>query len=80
MTVYEIDCPEFLLPVQTWCQNQPISLCVLFGWQATGQTHAHSDVDLAVWSTETTPSRQKLQWMTGLERLLATALFAPTAY
>lgn len=50
--VYEIDCPEFLLPVQTWCQNEPISLCVLFGSQATGKTHPHSDVDLAVWLQE----------------------------
>lgn len=70
MNVYEIDCPEFLLPVQTWCQNQPISLCVLFGSQATGKTHPHSDVDLAVWTTESSTSAQKLQWVVNLERLL----------
>jgi len=70
MSIYEIDCPEFLLPVQTWCQNQPISLCVLFGSQATGKTHPHSDVDLAIWPTESSTSAQKLQWVIDLERIL----------
>ena len=70
MSIYEIDCPEFLLPLQNWCQNQPISLCVLFGSQATGKTHSHSDVDLAVWPTESSTSAQKLQWVTDLERIL----------
>jgi len=70
MRIYEIDCPEFLFPVQVWCQNQPISLCILFGSQATGKTHAHSDVDLAVWPTESLTSAQKLQWVTDLQGLL----------
>lgn len=70
MSLYEIDCPEFLLPVQTWCQSQPISLCVLFGSQATGKTHPQSDVDLAVWPTEPSTSAQKLRWVMELERLL----------
>jgi predicted nucleotidyltransferase len=72
MSVYEIDCPEPLRPVQTWCQSQPIRLCVLFGSQATGRTHAASDVDLAVWPTAATSSLQKLQWVTELQNLLDT--------
>lgn len=70
MSVYEIDCPEPFLPVQVWCESQPVRLCVLFGSQATGRTHAHSDVDLAVWPTELLTVAQKLQWVTELERLL----------
>lgn len=70
MSIYEIDCPEFLLPVQIWCQNQPIRLCVLFGSQATGKTYPQSDVDLAVWLTESSISAQKLQWVVVLERIL----------
>jgi predicted nucleotidyltransferase len=38
--------------LKEWCQKQPVRLCVLFGSQATGQTHAHSDVDLAIWPAE----------------------------
>jgi predicted nucleotidyltransferase len=72
MSVYEIDCPEPLRPVQNWCQSQPIRLCVLFGSQATGRTHAASDVDLAVWPTAVTSSLQKLQWVTELQNLLDT--------
>jgi predicted nucleotidyltransferase len=30
-----------------WCQQQSVRLCVLFGSQVTGQTHEHSDIDLA---------------------------------
>ncbi|MFO7680656.1 MAG: nucleotidyltransferase domain-containing protein [Chloroflexota bacterium] len=70
MSVYEVACPEFLLPVQTWCQSRPVSLCVLFGSQTTGKTHAHSDVDLAVWPTEALTSAQKMQWVTDLQGLL----------
>lgn len=72
MSVYEIDCPEPFRPVQAWCQSQPIRLCVLFGSQATGRSHAASDVDLAIWPAEPTSSVQKLQWVTELQNLLDT--------
>lgn len=44
----------------------------MFGSQATGRTHAASDVDLAVWPAEPTSSLQKLQWVTELQNLLDT--------
>ena len=70
MSVYEVDSPKEFLPIQDWCQEQPVRLCVLFGSQATGKTHAASDVDLAIWPLEPQSSAQKLQWVTELERLL----------
>ncbi len=70
MSIYEVDCPEPFRPVQAWCESQPVRLCVLFGSQATGKTHAHSDVDLAVWPSEPLASTQKLQWVTDLTRLV----------
>lgn len=72
MSVYEIDSSEPFRRVQAWCQSQPIRLCVLFGSQVTGRTHAASDVDLAVWPAEPTSSLQKLQWVTELQNLLDT--------
>lgn len=33
--------------LKEWCRAQPVRLCVLFGSQATGRTHAGSDVDVA---------------------------------
>ena len=68
--MYEVDCPESFQPIQHWCDSRPVRLCVLFGSQATGRTHAHSDVDLAVWPAELLTAAQKLQWVMELERLL----------
>lgn len=56
--------------VVLWCQQQPVSLCVLFGSQATGQTHSHSDVDLAVWPTQTLSVTTRLEWVVELETRL----------
>jgi predicted nucleotidyltransferase len=53
-----------------WCQQQPVSLCVLFGSQATGQTHPHSDVDLAVWPVQTLSVAARLEWVVELETKL----------
>jgi predicted nucleotidyltransferase len=33
-----------------WCPGRQIDLCILFGSQATGKTHANSDVDVALLS------------------------------
>lgn len=56
--------------VVPWCQERPVSLCVLFGSQATGQTHSHSDVDLAVWPTRTLSAAERLDWLLDLETRL----------
>ena len=56
--------------VRGWCRERPIKLCVLFGSQATGQQHADSDVDLAVWPLEPPTAQTKLAWLHSLERLL----------
>ncbi len=53
--------------VSKWCEQHSIRLCVLFGSQATGKTHAHSDIDLAVWTTDPTLALQKLAWLAELE-------------
>lgn len=45
-------------------------LCVLFGSQATGRANAHSDVDLAIWPSESLSTSTKLRWVTELELLL----------
>jgi len=36
--------------IKQWCQARDIDLCILFGSQATGKTHANSDVDIALFS------------------------------
>lgn len=33
-----------------WCQSNAVDLCVPFGSQATGRTHARSDLDVALFS------------------------------
>lgn len=51
-----------------WCETHAVRLGVLFGSQATGAAHAHSDVDLAVWpATKTGPDY--LRWLRELETL-----------
>jgi predicted nucleotidyltransferase len=57
-------------PIAEWCQHQPVRLCILFGSQATGKAHAASDVDLAVWPTQTLSTAQKLSWVNQLSDLL----------
>ena len=56
--------------LKEWCQKQPVRLCVLFGSQATGQTHAHSDVDLAIWPAEPLSTPTRLRWVRELETML----------
>jgi len=58
---------EILRIVNNWCQKQPVRLCVLFGSQASGQTHPQSDVDLAVWPAEHIPPLTKLRWLREVE-------------
>jgi predicted nucleotidyltransferase len=56
--------------VHAWCEDKPVRLCVLFGSQATQETHLHSDVDLAVWPVASLAPLEKLQWIVELEMLL----------
>ena len=56
--------------VTSWCQSHPIRLCVLFGSQATGQAHARSDVDLAIWPKVQLSTQIWLGWLHELEELL----------
>lgn len=56
--------------VAEWCQERPVRLGVLFGSQATGQTHARSDVDVAIWPAEFLSTATRLRWITELEILL----------
>jgi len=44
--------------IKQWCQAREIDLCILFGSQATGKTHANSDVDIALFSA-TNPNLRK---------------------
>jgi predicted nucleotidyltransferase len=62
---------EKVLPsLIAWCRQRAVRLCVLFGSQATGQTHVHSDVDLAIWPAEALSTPARLRWITELEALL----------
>ena len=70
MDEHEQRVEQLMDSVRTWCQERPIKLCVLFGSQATGQTHADSDVDVAIWSLEPPSAQMKLDWLHSLERLL----------
>lgn len=56
--------------VVPWCREQPVNLCVLFGSQATGRTHPHSDVDLAVWPARILSATKRLEWVVELETRL----------
>ena len=46
--------------VDDWCRQRPVRLCVLFGSQATGRLHPHSDVDLALWPSGSVPPLERL--------------------
>ncbi len=65
---------RLIAQIHGWCAQQPIRLCVLFGSQATGRTHAHSDVDLAVWPVESVDLGRELRWLRELEMLLDSAV------
>lgn len=56
--------------LQSWCQQQPIRLCVLFGSQATGQASEQSDVDLAVWPAGAVSTPVRLRWVREMESML----------
>ena len=64
------DLADRLLAVGRWCAERPLRLCVLFGSQATGKAHTHSDVDLAVWPSQPITPMTKLTWLVALEKLL----------
>jgi predicted nucleotidyltransferase len=57
--------------VRDWCQQNRVRLAVLFGSQATGNTHAQSDVDIAIWAEEPVVAERKLQWLVELETIFA---------
>jgi predicted nucleotidyltransferase len=57
--------------VRDWCQERPVRLCVVFGSQASGKTHVHSDVDLALWPLGPVPPLERLRWLSELENALA---------
>ena len=60
-----------ILPSLTdWLREQQVRVCVLFGSQATGQAHTHSDVDLAIWPAEPLATSARLRWLSELETLL----------
>jgi predicted nucleotidyltransferase len=61
---------ELLTAVENWSGQQPLRCCVLFGSLATGQTHAQSDVDLAIWPLEAVASLTRLRWLRDLETTL----------
>jgi predicted nucleotidyltransferase len=50
---------------------QQVQLCVLFGSQATGKVHSHSDVDLALKPAQPLEPQQYLRWQGQLEDLFA---------
>lgn len=56
--------------LQTWCQEHPVRLCVLFGSQATGRASQRSDVDLAVWPAGPISTFDRLKWVRALETRL----------
>jgi predicted nucleotidyltransferase len=57
--------------VQEWCKKNGVRLALLFGSQATGKTHAKSDVDIAIWLIKPFTPDQKLQWLVELEAIFA---------
>jgi predicted nucleotidyltransferase len=61
---------DLIKAVAAWCQEQPVRLAVLFGSQATGQTHTRSDVDLALWPATSLSTAALLRWISELEILL----------
>jgi predicted nucleotidyltransferase len=57
--------------VRDWCQERPVRLCVVFGSQASGKTHVHSDVDVALWPVGPVSPLERLRWLSELENALA---------
>lgn len=62
---------EIIRSVSEWCRERPAQLCVLFGSQAKGKIHPHSDIDLALWPAHPIPSLTRLRWLRELETSLA---------
>lgn len=65
----KFDLATVLPNLTEWCATRAVRLCVLFGSQATGTAHPHSDVDLAVWPAKTT-APDYLPWLRELETML----------
>ena len=51
--------------LKPWCQSHGVDLCVLFGSQATGRTHARSDVDVALFSASQPDMKKDLLRLMG---------------
>ncbi|MCB0157395.1 MAG: nucleotidyltransferase domain-containing protein [Caldilineaceae bacterium] len=62
MTTSTLDA-ELTDVLQAWCATHPVSLCVVFGSQATGLSRPDSDVDIAVWPTTELEPLTKLEWV-----------------
>ena len=60
--------------LESWCQKNLVLIAVLFGSQATGKTHARSDVDLAIWTKRPFVPDDKLRWLVELEAIFANAV------
>ena len=58
---------EIVARVREWCARRPVQLCILFGSQAAGRSHPHSDVDLALWPNEPLAAEVKLRWLGELQ-------------
>jgi len=61
---------DIVKPLQHWCQQSPVNLCVLFGSQATGRARPGSDVDIALWPIEEPSPQLKLCWLGQLQSRL----------
>jgi predicted nucleotidyltransferase len=60
---------EVVRRVAAWCGQQPVRLCILFGSQATGKARPDSDIDLAIWPSQSLTTAQKLRWVSALSEL-----------
>jgi predicted nucleotidyltransferase len=75
------DLEEIMGIVSDWCAEHPVQLCVVFGSQASGRAHSHSDVDLAVWPAFPPLPAGRLRWLreleTALDREVSLVLISP---
>lgn len=56
--------------LREWCEKKGVRLGVLFGSQASGRVHSHSDVDVAIWPKNSLEPLQKLAWVNELMDLV----------
>jgi predicted nucleotidyltransferase len=76
------DLEEITGIVSDWCGEHAVQVCVVFGSRASGRTHLHSDVDLAVWPAFSPLPADRLCWLreleTALGREVSLVLVSPT--